>query len=130
MTFPTIELRREYYRKRTKSCKDRGICVICQQKPASTGHVCCDNCLLQKRINTTVRLKKNSSCDVRRILCEQKVRCDICSIDITKKYVIDHDHKTLKFRGLLCSSCNNGLGLFKDNISLFANAIKYLNKES
>lgn len=39
---------------------------------------------------------------------------------------IDHDHKTGIVRGLLCFSCNKGLGYFKDNIELLKKAIKYL----
>ena len=31
-------------------------------------------------------------------------------------------------RGLLCSSCNGGLGLFKDDIQFLKQAIEYLNK--
>ena len=51
--------------------------------------------------------------------------CIICNS--TKRLVIDHCHKTDKFRGLLCSNCNTGLGMFKDNIDFMLNAIKYLN---
>ncbi len=39
---------------------------------------------------------------------------------------VDHCHKTGKIRGLLCASCNGGLGLFKDNPQALANAILYL----
>jgi len=31
-----------------------------------------------------------------------------------------------KVRGLLCNKCNMGIGLFKDNIELLKEAIKYL----
>jgi hypothetical protein len=49
----------------------------------------------------------------------------------TMKLAIDHDHKTKKVRGLLCSRCNNGIGRFEDSINLLQNAIDYLliNKE-
>ncbi len=39
---------------------------------------------------------------------------------------VDHDHKTGKTRGLLCSNCNRGLGLLKDSIQIVKNALKYL----
>lgn len=42
---------------------------------------------------------------------------------------VDHCHKTMKFRGLLCSSCNTALGQFKDNVELLRKAIKYLLKK-
>ena len=44
--------------------------------------------------------------------------------------VVDHCHKTGKIRGLICDSCNVGLGRFKDNIDNLKNAIKYLEKNN
>lgn len=39
---------------------------------------------------------------------------------------MDHDHVTGEVRGMLCPSCNNGLGLFKDSVVHLRNAISYL----
>lgn len=47
-----------------------------------------------------------------------------------KGLAIDHDHKTKKIRGLLCSKCNTGLGWFKDSIDLLESAIAYLKKHA
>lgn len=41
-------------------------------------------------------------------------------------WVVDHCHKTNRFRGWLCHPCNRGLGNFKDNINTLQNAINYL----
>lgn len=57
--------------------------------------------------------------------------CDICKLhasSFTKRLAVDHCHTTGKIRGLLCESCNLGLGKFKDNIEVLENAINYLNK--
>lgn len=56
--------------------------------------------------------------------------CAICrTIDSgIRGWQTDHDHKTKLVRGILCSSCNNGLGRFKDNISSLLRAIEYLRK--
>jgi hypothetical protein len=40
--------------------------------------------------------------------------------------VVDHCHSTNGVRGLLCSNCNRGLGMFKDNYLFLQNAISYL----
>lgn len=64
---------------------------------------------------------------------QQKGRCWICQVeekDLTKTLHIDHDHKTGKIRGLLCNSCNRGLGFFKDEPVLLERAITYLRKSS
>lgn len=53
-----------------------------------------------------------------------KGRCEICGEEA--KLVIDHDHKTGKFRGMLCGACNHGLGNFRDNPQVLKAAIKYL----
>lgn len=41
---------------------------------------------------------------------------------------IDHCHKTGTFRALLCSACNTGIGMFKDDTTLLRKAIEYLEK--
>ena len=39
---------------------------------------------------------------------------------------IDHDRKTGEVRGLLCFSCNRGMGYLKDSVKLLESAIRYL----
>ena len=80
--------------------------------------------------NKNRRLKKEygiSLQDYDRLCREQKNTCAICS---QKKegemLIVDHNHKTKKFRGLLCSNCNKGLGFFKDNFELLEKARDYL----
>jgi len=53
--------------------------------------------------------------------------CAICGISLKEiKYRIDHDHNTGKVRGLLCISCNTGVGLFKDSPVILTGAVRYL----
>ena len=60
----------------------------------------------------------------------QKNKCLICLRYIDKKNgCVDHNHKTGKIRGILCSQCNFGLGNFKDNIKYLQRAIKYLKRD-
>lgn len=53
--------------------------------------------------------------DYRTMLEEQGNVCKCCGLEYTvKRYHVDHCHETGKIRGLLCDSCNRGLGFFGD----------------
>ncbi|MEK6884804.1 MAG: endonuclease VII domain-containing protein [Nanoarchaeota archaeon] len=54
----------------------------------------------------------------------------ICAFPSCRRIIlhVDHDHKTGKVRGLLCTQHNVGLGSFKDNIQQLAEGIEYLQK--
>lgn len=55
--------------------------------------------------------------------------CSLCQkmdTESGKPLFVDHDHATGKVRGLLCSTCNFGLGYFKDDVSMLERAIEYL----
>ena len=76
--------------------------------------------------------------EYRILLDKQEGRCSICGTGKpgnrhgTNSFFIDHCHETQKVRGLLCQSCNQGLGHFKDSPHLLKEAIRYLddtNKE-
>jgi len=61
----------------------------------------------------------------------QDNKCPICDteIDLTRtKSHIDHNHETGVIRGVLCNTCNMGLGLFYENRNLLLKAVAYLDK--
>ena len=73
------------------------------------------------------------------ILKTQGNGCAVCgSVDSNQKPYggdgksfelhVDHCHESGKVRGILCSSCNSGLGRFKDDPALLLNAINYLQR--
>ena len=57
-------------------------------------------------------------------------KCSIClePFGSQQQTHIDHDHKSGRIRGLLCSSCNKGLGFFRDQVTLLERAVAYLQK--
>lgn len=61
----------------------------------------------------------------KQMLERQGNACAICG-DRQSELVIDHNHKSGKVRGLLCSNCNSGLGMFKDNRHALRTALLYL----
>lgn len=66
-----------------------------------------------------------------KLLTEQNGKCAICKLAPQKERLhLDHNHKTKQFRGLLCGSCNRGLGLFKENIEYLKQVVSYLEKWS
>lgn len=70
----------------------------------------------------------------KQMLIDKNYCCDICGYkqppNATKmqKLYIDHDHKTKRIRGLICSNCNAALGYLRDNIAVVEQASKYLKK--
>lgn len=73
--------------------------------------------------------------DYKKLLTEQGGLCSICKgknpKDSMKKgeyFSVDHDHSTGQIRGLLCGSCNVGLGHFGDDINRLQAAIDYLSR--
>lgn len=65
-----------------------------------------------------------------KLYVNQQGKCAICKCECAtgRALAVDHCHKTLVVRGLLCSECNTGLGKFKDNTGLLTEAINYLEK--
>lgn len=58
----------------------------------------------------------------------QNDRCAICMVQ-PPRLVVDHCHETGTVRGLLCNSCNQGLGRFKDNVTVLNRAAMYLSND-
>lgn len=78
------------------------------------------------------RLYGISSFEYDEMLKRQSGGCAICGSTAPgastkrKRFDVDHSHATGKVRGLLCQSCNLGLGKFKDDLNYLRAAILYL----
>lgn len=66
--------------------------------------------------------------DFERLHAEQNGLCAICQTPPTKgrRLCVDHSHVTGAVRGLLCTSCNQGIGLLLDAPQVLRNAAAYL----
>jgi hypothetical protein len=65
------------------------------------------------------------------MLERQGNRCAICRTDTPcptsgKAWHIDHCHETGRVRGLLCNSCNRGIGQLGDDPDRLESAARYL----
>src|SRR6185437_1040200 len=89
-----------------------------------------------RRAKNLQRLYKLTVKEFDRILEEQDGACAICGEDEpTKKgWAVDHDHGCCPgavtcgncIRGILCSRCNQALGLFRDDQRVLRSALRYL----
>lgn len=63
-----------------------------------------------------------------KLLIAQAGRCAVCGTPCAfdKDLVVDHCHNTKVVRGLLCVTCNVGIGMLKEDIAIFSAAITYL----
>lgn len=64
------------------------------------------------------------------LLQSQNFSCKICQIKEPMGYNwhVDHCHSTGIVRGILCQTCNQVLGMMKDDTNLLQKAINYLNE--
>lgn len=59
------------------------------------------------------------------LVANQDGRCAICG-ERAQPLCVDHDHDTGEIRGLLCSSCNIGLGHLRDDARRLLAGVHYL----
>lgn len=81
------------------------------------------------------RLMRKFGIDVNfynQLISEQCNNCAICAHGFTgaNSAQVDHDHVTGKVRGLLCRTCNMGLGVFRDEPDKLQQAVEYLRRAS
>lgn len=119
----------EYY---CKTCQGKATAVCHRKRYADPGKRAQRN--NKQRINS---IKSNYG------LCEREYDalieksggvCDICGkpeqAPDGRRLAIDHDHSTGLVRGILCSKCNRGLGMFQDSPSNLRAAAEYLERHN
>ncbi len=92
-----------------------------------------------KRTNRKTLLKRHYGItpeqyeDYKRMFDAQNGLCAICGRGPSRgrrHLDVDHCHKTLRVRGLLCTPCNQGLGHFFESVDVLMSAVSYLEKYS
>jgi hypothetical protein len=110
---------KRYYKKHKKEMR-------AAQKKWNDAHE--ETLRIQYRERRLLKLYNMSLEDYDNLLKQQKGVCAICKQPNLngKNLAVDHDHKTGKVRGLLCSKHNRALGAFLDDLQLLKAAVKYL----
>lgn len=93
----------------------------------------CKKCRKQYKYEYILHGKFNITMnEYNKMLEEQNGVCGICKKkieDVSKrrKYLcVDHDHNSMKLRGLLCPQCNKAIGTIDENIDTLKNMISYI----
>jgi hypothetical protein len=108
--------------------KENRICEICNKKymATSTKNRWCKNCIPNKKARTIFERYGLTLEETKELKEKYNGICPICNK--RKASAIDHDHKTGKVRGYICSKCNLGLHYIEDE-ELKNNMEKYLKGE-
>ncbi|MFE6739811.1 endonuclease VII domain-containing protein [Streptomyces tubercidicus] len=66
----------------------------------------------------------------RNLFESQGSRCAICGINVNgkKRFHVDHDHENGRVRGILCTTCNTGIGALGDDPERVFKAFEYLSR--
>jgi len=107
------------------------VCKTCKKEKPDTEFVKADG----KHRSTRNRCKvcHKEQADIRRKLRKANPppkagQCPICKSH-TDKWVLDHCHTNMSFRGYICTSCNSGIGLLHDDPEILKRAISYLEND-
>lgn len=104
----------------------KGACKLCRKKEYESQRM--------YKLDEDIRRRYGLSPEARAAMeVEQNGVCAICKQPETcqrngrtKRLAVDHDHETDEVRGLLCSNCNRGLGLYEDDPERLIAAAAYL----
>jgi|SRR5688572_165722 len=96
-------------------------CLYARANGSPAGYEARRRYILKTKYNLTIE-------EFHAIQQEQDFKCAICNGKPKANGVlyVDHCHDTQTVRGLLCNTCNAGLGQFSDSIELLKSAISYL----
>lgn len=106
-------------------------CRECQASSKRTRYVA-DPSVRRRKQSAALKHKYGITLDQRDALRRsQGNACGICREPLTGGQAehIDHCHDTGRVRGVLCSRCNMGIGLLKDDPAILLRAVAYLTQQ-
>lgn len=88
-----------------------------------------DEALVARTQQVTIARLRGAEYDA--MLAAQDRACAICHTTSLPAgvFLTDHNHETGAIRGLLCSQCKVGLGMFDDNPDVLETAVEYLRRQ-
>ena len=84
--------------------------------------------LLDLRCQAVAKMDRPMRTGLAKNLLESRLtgRCEICGQKTKRSLCMDHNHATGENRGLLCVSCNAGIGMLGDDPAILRQAALYL----
>lgn len=106
-------------RRYNKSAKHKASALRCEQRRRSENPE-------RDRERNLKRKYGLSLADYAAMFEAQKGLCAVCKSPSSELLHVDHDHRTGEVRGLLCRTCNLGIGFLKDDKLIVESVLKYL----
>lgn len=106
-----------------------GVCAVCDgdfELRHPQHQYCSQPCMSRAG---TIRNHGLTVQQFRQMESAQMSACGICGRDDVP-LCIDHNHTTGVVRGLLCTCCNAGLGMFQEDVQALHYAIAYLQRHN
>jgi hypothetical protein len=115
----------EYAMEKYTFRRAHSLCISCGNK-AMRLKTRCQRCAIKYRVRLIPKTERKHALTA---LANFKNKCRICRAERPGgkgQWHLDHNHKTKKFRGILCARCNVVLGFVQDNPKLLMKLIRYL----
>ena len=107
-------------------------CEVCHGKLGKNAYGVCQRtraCKLEYMNRYNLKKYRMTMADFRALLEKQSGGCAICGTGEPGKGFhlhVDHNHQTGQVRGLLCNTCNRGIGLLRESPEVLRAAAHYL----
>jgi len=108
----------------------RNMCKRCHNKN-NRGRVVTEK-TVERNLNRRVTKHYNCTIDEYNERMATSDVCEVCGVEnkdkTGHKLCYDHDHTTMKFRGVLCTNCNRAIGQLGDTKEAIKMALNYLER--